>query len=83
MPAQLLLVQARARLTLLDLDGALRSAEASEEAARMQGAPYMLQLALRTRAGIHHHRGETLESERAAEECAALVAQLSRATWAT
>ena len=74
-PAQLLLVQARARLTLLDLDGALRSAEASEEAARMQGAPYMLQLALRTRAGIHHHRGETLESERAAEECAALVAQ--------
>jgi DNA-binding CsgD family transcriptional regulator len=76
--AGLLLVQARARLMLLDLDGALGSVEAGEEAARMQEAPYLLQIALRARADIHHHRGEALESERAAAECAALIGRLPR-----
>ena len=72
----LLGVQAWTLWLQLDLHGALAAAEAAEEAARMQAAPNPLLLALSVRAAVHHERGETLEAERSAAACVALIAAL-------
>jgi hypothetical protein len=72
----LLGVQAWTLWLQLDLHHALAAAEAAEETARMQAAPNPLLLALSVRAAIHHERGETAESGRAAADCVALIASL-------
>ena len=48
----------------LDLDGALREAEAAEDTARRQDVPYIPRL----RALLHHDRGEVAEAERCMNE---------------
>ena len=72
----LLLTRAMALHKLLDVDAALREAEAAEQVARVQRVPHLLCFALWVRAGAHHERGEIAATERAAEECGALLREV-------
>jgi len=69
-------VRAWARVQLLDLDGALEDVDAAEEMARLQAVPLALLLVLCKRMLVQHHRGDALDAERAAAECAAIAATL-------
>ncbi len=72
----LLIVRAMALVNLLDLESAVREAEAAEEGARLQGVPHLLQYALWEKAVVHHFRGEALEAERAGAEFWELLPRL-------
>ena len=63
-------------ILLLDLDAALVEVDAAEESARLQHAPHPVLMVLCKRMLVHHHRGEALEAERAALECAELAGGL-------
>jgi DNA-binding CsgD family transcriptional regulator len=60
----------------LELDEALRAAEAGEETARLQGIPHLLHFALWQRAMVHEARGERREVERVVRDAAPLVEAL-------
>ena len=60
----------------LELDEALRAAEAGEEIARLQGIPHLLHFALWQRAQVHDARGERREVERVVRDAAPLVRAL-------
>ncbi|MDA0142356.1 ATP-binding protein, partial [Solirubrobacter deserti] len=61
---------------LLDFDAALTEVEAAEEAVRLQASPHPLLLVLCKRILVHHHRGDAVAAERAAEEACELAATL-------
>jgi DNA-binding CsgD family transcriptional regulator len=69
-------LRANALVARLELDEALRAAEAGEETARLQGLPTVLHFALWIRALVHEARGETHETERLVREAAELVGAL-------
>ena len=66
-------LRANALVARLELDEALRAAEAAEETARLQGIPTVLHFALWIRALVHEARGETGDTERLVRDAAALV----------
>jgi len=66
-------LRANALIARLELDEALRAAEAGEETARLQGIPTVLHFALWIRALVHEARGETRELERIVRDAAALT----------
>ena len=64
----LLGVRTMALLQLLELDAAATEAEATEDAARLQGEPHLLHFALWIRALVHDARGEASDADRAVYE---------------
>jgi DNA-binding NarL/FixJ family response regulator len=66
-------LRANALVARLELDEALRAAEAGEETARLQGIPTAMHFALWIRALVHEARGETRETERLVRDAAVLV----------
>ncbi|MDA0165875.1 AAA family ATPase, partial [Solirubrobacter ginsenosidimutans] len=64
----LLGVRTMALLQLLELDAAAIEAEATEDAARLQGEPHLVHFALWIRALVHDARGEASDADRAVYE---------------